>query len=300
MTQPIRFDDRVVIVTGAGHGLGRSYATAFAARGAKVVVNDLGATARGDGRDDSVAQRVVDEIRSTGGQAVANGESVEQGARIVEAALDCYGRVDVIINNAGMLRDAAFHKMSEADWELIQRVHVNGAFQVTRAAWPRLRAQGYGRIVMTSSAAGIHGNFGQANYATAKLGLFGLTQTLAIEGGKHEIRVNAIAPVAASRLTQTLLPASVLVALTPQKVTPLVLLLGSQSCPGTGELFEVGGGSIARLRWERSRSVTLGSDQECSPERVLERWRTLQSFAGTDHPVSVADSFEFVRHGLAE
>ncbi|HWK50081.1 MAG TPA: SDR family NAD(P)-dependent oxidoreductase, partial [Steroidobacter sp.] len=174
------------------------------------------------------------------------------------------------------------------------RVHINGAFQVTRAAWPRLRAQRYGRVVMTSSAAGIHGNFGQANYATAKLGLFGFARALAIEGRSYDVRVNTIAPVAASRLTQTVLPPPVLAALTPQKVTPLVLLLGAECCPGTGELFEVGGGAIARLRWERSRVVTLDGDEEAAPEQVLQRWQTLQCFDGTDHPGSVADSFALI------
>jgi 3-hydroxyacyl-CoA dehydrogenase/3a,7a,12a-trihydroxy-5b-cholest-24-enoyl-CoA hydratase len=293
----IRFDGRAVLITGGGNGLGRAYAKAFAARGAKLLVNDLGGLAGGAGQDPAVAQSVVDEIRAAGGEAVANADSVENGARIVQSALDHFGRVDVVINNAGILRDAVFHKMSEEDWLAIWRVHLHGAFQVTRAAWPHLRTQGYGRIVMTASGAGVYGNFGQANYSAAKLGLFGLAQTLAIEGRARNILVNTIAPVAASRLTETVLPQEALAVIKPELVVPLVLLLGSDACSSTGQLFEVGGGCIARLRWERSKPLVFPAGEGFSPEQVATQWQAIQSFSGGDHPATVADSFELIaRH----
>jgi (3R)-3-hydroxyacyl-CoA dehydrogenase / 3a,7a,12a-trihydroxy-5b-cholest-24-enoyl-CoA hydratase / enoyl-CoA hydratase 2 len=293
----IRFDGRVVLITGAGNGLGRAYAKAFAARGAKVLVNDLGGAARGEGRDPSVAQEVVEEIRQAGGEAAANGDSVADGVRIVQSALDHFGRIDVIINNAGILRDAAFHKMTEDDWDAIFGVHLRGAFQVTRAAWPHLRNQGYGRVVMTASGAGVYGNFGQANYSAAKLGLFGFAQSLAIEGRSRNVLVNTIAPVAASRLTATVLPPQVLAALKPELVAPLVLLLGSESCNATGQLFEVGGGCVARLRWERSQPIGFPVTEGFTPEQLATRWQNLESFENADHPATVADSFALIgRH----
>ena len=182
MDEELRFDGRVVVVTGAGGGLGRQYALMFGGRGAKVVVNDLGGDEKGSGSCSTAADNVVDEIRATGGQAVANYASVEEGALIIQAALDNFGTVDVVINNAGILRDVSFHKMTDEDWTLLQRVHLNGTRAVTQAAWPILRDKGYGRIVMTTSAAAIYGNFGQANYAAAKLGILGLANALAEEG----------------------------------------------------------------------------------------------------------------------
>lgn len=296
MTQ-IRFDGRVVLVTGAGNGLGRTYAKAFALRGAKVLVNDLGGLAQGGGRDPHVAQALVEEIKAAGGEAAANGDSVEDGARIVQSTLDHFGRIDVVINNAGVLRDAAFHKMSEEDWNLIQRVHLNGAFQVTRAAWPHLRDNKFGRVVMTASGAGVYGHFGQANYAAAKLGLFGFAQTLAIEGASRNVLVNTIAPVAASRLTERVMPQEILAILQPELVTPLVVFLGSEACVATGQLFEVGGGCVARLRWERSRALTFPPNLGFTPEQLANQWQTLQSFEGADHPTTLADSLALIgRH----
>jgi len=194
MTEAIRFEDKVVIVTGAGGGLGRAHALLFARHGARVVVNDLGGSAQGEGASSSAADRVVEEIRQAGGSAVANHDSVTDGGRIVQQALDTFGRVDVVVNNAGILRDKTFHKMEDADWDLVYRVHVEGAYKVTRAAWPHMREQGYGRVIFTASTSGIYGNFGQSNYGMAKLGLYGLTRTLALEGRKSNILVNAIAP----------------------------------------------------------------------------------------------------------
>ncbi|EXF46291.1 short-chain dehydrogenase [Pseudomonas sp. BAY1663] len=184
MTEAIRFEDKVVIVTGAGGGLGRAHALLFARHGARVVVNDLGGSAQGEGASSSAADRVVEEIRQAGGSAVANHDSVTDGGRIVQQALDTFGRVDVVVNNAGILRDKTFHKMEDADWDLVYRVHVEGAYKVTRAAWPHMREQGYGRVIFTASTSGIYGNFGQSNYGMAKLGLYGLTRTLALEGAR--------------------------------------------------------------------------------------------------------------------
>ncbi len=287
MTQ-IRFDGRVAIVTGAGNGLGRCYALALAERGAKVVVNDI------DAGEGGGARRVVEEIRQKGGIAMASTDSVQHGGRIVEAALACFGRVDIVINNAGLLRDAAFHRMRRDDWADVQDVHLNGAFEVTRAAWPHLRGQGWGRVLMTTSIAGVHGNFGQANYAAAKLGLFGLVQTLAIEGREKGIRVNAVAPLAASRLTEAVLPADMLSRLAPEHVVPLVMVLAGESCPVTGQLFEAGGGCFARLRWERSRVLSFPEARVASPEDVLQGWPAMREFDGDDHPSAVADGFALI------
>ncbi|MBV8062132.1 MAG: SDR family oxidoreductase, partial [Nevskia sp.] len=199
MAEELRFDNKVVIVTGAGNGLGKQHALLFGARGAKVVVNDLGGNIHGGGKSSAAADQVVAEIKALGGEAVANYDSVEDGARIVQTALDAFGTVDIVINNAGILRDSSFQKMTLEDWDLIQRVHLKGSFAVSHAAWPVMRDKGYGRIVMTTSAAGIYGNFGQANYSAAKLGILGLSNTLAIEGRAKNIHCNTIAPIAGSR-----------------------------------------------------------------------------------------------------
>src|SRR6478672_3160180 len=234
MASELRFDGKVVVITGAGQGLGRSHALLFAKRGAKVVVNDLGGTATGGGKSSAAADKVVAEIKEAGGTAVANYDSVEDGDKIVKTAIDNFGRIDVVINNAGILRDTSFAKMTREDWELIFRVHVQGAFRVTHAAWPYMRDQGYGRIIFTTSAAGIYGNFGQANYAMAKLGLHGFAQTLALEGKKKNVLVNTIAPIAGSRLTETVLPKEITDALKPEYVSPLVAWLANERCEENG------------------------------------------------------------------
>jgi NAD(P)-dependent dehydrogenase (short-subunit alcohol dehydrogenase family) len=195
-----------VIITGAGNGLGKEYALFFALRGAKVVVNDLGGDISGTSQGSRAADKVVDEIVKAGGQAVANYDSVEFGEKIVETAMKAYGRVDVVINNAGVLRDVSMVKMTDQDWDIIMKVHLKGTFSVTKAAWNVMRKQGYGRILNTSSSAGLYGAFGQANYSTAKLGIHAFTMTCAKEGEKYNMRVNSIAPVAASRMTETVLP----------------------------------------------------------------------------------------------
>ena len=280
----LNFDDKVVIVTGAGNGLGRSHALAFAARGARVVINDLCGSATGEGADRSAADKVVDEITAAGGEAVANHDSVTDGDRIVQCALDNFGRVDIVINNAGILRDKSFHNMTEEDWDLVYNVHVKGAFKVTHAAWPHLREQEYGRIIFTASAAGIYGNFGQANYAMAKLGLHGMAQSLAIEGAKRNIVVNTIAPIAGSRMTATIMPPQIVEQLKPEFVTPLVLKLCHEAHRDSGSLYEVGAGWIGKLHWERSKGHGFPITQPLTPEAIVEQWSAITDFTDADHP----------------
>ncbi|MBA3391344.1 MAG: SDR family NAD(P)-dependent oxidoreductase [Deltaproteobacteria bacterium] len=292
MSKELRFDEKVAIVTGAGGGLGRSHALLLAARGAKVVVNDLGGSFTGDGKSSSAADKVVAEIKEAGGQAVANYDSVEDGDKIVKTAIDAFGRIDIVINNAGILRDVSFKKMTQADWDLVYKVHVLGAFRVTHAAWPYMNDAGYGRIVNTASAAGIYGNFGQANYAMAKLGIHGFTQTLAAEGRKRNVIVNTIAPIAGSRMTETVLPKELLDALKPEYVSALVARLAHESNSDTGGLYEVGGGFFAKLRWERSEGKTFRLGRSITPEDVDASWKDITQFDKTTHPGSVAESMQ--------
>ncbi len=288
----LRFDGRVVIITGAGNGLGKSHALLFASRGAKVVVNDLGGKHDGTGKGSAAADAVVAEITEKGGQAVANYDSVENGEAIVKTAIDAFGKIDVVVNNAGILRDTSFQKMTDADWDLIYRVHVLGSYKVTKAAWDKMREQGYGRIINTASAAGIYGNFGQANYSMAKLGLHGFTQTLAIEGKKKNVHVNTIAPIAGSRMTETVLPPDLIAALKPEYVSPLVAWLCHESCTETGGLFEVGGGFYGKLRWERAEGKTFKLGRGISPDDVQKSWDAISSFEKTTHPTDVQSSMQ--------
>ncbi|MCF7535174.1 SDR family oxidoreductase [Pseudomonas petrae] len=296
MSESVRFEDKVVIVTGAGGGLGRAHALLFAQHGARVIVNDLGGSAHGEGANASAADRVVAEIREAGGEAVANHDSVTDGDKIVQNALDAFGRVDVVVNNAGILRDKSFAKMEDADWELVYRVHVEGAYKVSRAAWPHLRDQNYGRIIFTSSTSGIYGNFGQANYGMAKLGLYGLTRTLAVEGRKSNILVNAIAPTGGTRMTEGLIPASVFDLLKPELVSPLVVYLGSEQCQDSAGLYEVGGGWIGKVRWERSLGAGFNPHTGFSPEDVAAQWQTISDFSDAVHP---ADNVEALKEMMA-
>ncbi|QCT95629.1 SDR family oxidoreductase [Stutzerimonas degradans] len=296
MTQPIRFEDKVVIVTGAGGGLGRAHALLFARHGARVLVNDLGGTAQGEGASSSAADRVVEEIRQASGTAVANHDSVTDGERIVEQALDSFGRVDVVVNNAGILRDRTFHKMEDADWDLVYRVHVEGAYKVTRAAWPLMREQGHGRVIFTASTSGIYGNFGQANYGMAKLGLYGLTRTLALEGRKSNILVNAIAPTGGTRMTEGLIPPQIFEKLKPELVSPLVVYLASEQCQDSGGLFEVGGGWMGKVRWERSLGVGFDPRTGFAAEDVAASWARICDFQDAAHP---ADNLEALREMMA-
>ena len=296
MSEPVNLQDRVVIVTGAGGGLGRAHALLFAAHGARVVVNDLGGSTHGEGANASAADRVVEEIRAAGGTAVANHDSVTDGARIVEQALDSFGRVDVLVNNAGILRDKTFHKMDDSDWELVYRVHVEGAYKVTHAAWSHLREQNWGRVIFTSSTSGIYGNFGQANYGMAKLGLYGLTRTLAIEGRKYGVLVNAIAPTGGTRMTEGLIAPQVFERLRPELISPLVVYLGSDQCQDTGELYEVGGGWVGKVRWERSQGVGFDPREGFTPEQVADNWSRIGDFDGAQHP---QDSLQAMQQMMA-
>jgi len=288
MSKELRFDDKVAIVTGAGNGLGKSHALLLASRGAKVVVNDLGGDIHGDGnRSSAAADAVVEEIKAAGGEAVANYDSVTDGDKIVQTAMDAFGTVDIVINNAGILRDVSFAKMTDKDFDLILDVHLKGTYSVTHAAWPIMKEKGYGRIIMTTSAAGIYGNFGQANYCAAKLGITGLANSLAIEGRKANICVNTIAPIAGSRLTETVLPPDLIEKLKPEYVSPLVAWLTHEGCEETGGLYEVGAGFIGKLRWQRSSHGVFNTANDLSPEQVEASWNKVTDFTDADNPTDI-------------
>lgn len=255
----MRFDGRVAIITGAGGGLGRSHALELARRGAHILVNDLGGSLDGSGASTSAAQRVVDEITALGGKAMANHDSVataEGGRAIVQAALSAFGRVDVLVNNAGILRDKAFHKMDHTMIDPVIDVHLKGALYVSQPAFRLMRDQGYGRIVNTSSASGLFGNFGQANYGAAKAGLAGLTRVLSLEGAGHGIKVNAIAPIASTRMTKDIL-GDLAAKVTPESVSPLVAYLANEECSVNGHIYSVAGGRIARIFVAETHGVVL-------------------------------------------
>ncbi|RJF87166.1 SDR family oxidoreductase [Oleomonas cavernae] len=276
----IRFDNRVAIVTGAGGGLGRSHALALAARGAKVVVNDLGGAVDGSGSSAGAAQRVVDEIKALGGEAVADTNSVstpETAEALVKTAIDTYGKLDILINNAGILRDKSFAKGELADFRLVLEVHLLGSVYVTKAAWPHLQANNYGRVVMTSSASGLYGNFGQANYGSAKLGLVGLMNTIKLEGQKNDIRVNTIAPVAATRMTENLLPPAVLDTLKPELVTSGVLHLVQENSPN-GVILEAGAGYYSVVQIVEGTGAKLGAD--ATVDDVAAAWDKISDMSG--------------------
>jgi len=263
------FKGRVAIVTGAGGGLGKQHALALAARGAKVLVNDLGGDVHGVGGSVSAAQAVVDEIRAAGGEAMANGASVTDFDAVkgmVEQAVAAWGRVDILVNNAGILRDKSFAKMDLADFRLVMEVHVMGAVHCTKAVWPIMQAQNYGRVVMTTSSSGLYGNFGQANYGAAKMALAGLMQTLSIEGEKHGIRVNCLAPTAATRMTEGLMPEQVLRALEPHAVVPAMLVMASEDAPNR-TIICAGAGSFEVAHITLTQGVYLG-DAPDTPERL--------------------------------
>ena len=290
MSKEVRFDGRVAIVTGAGQGLGRSHALLLASRGAKVVVNDLGGSSGGEGKSSESADLVVEEIKKAGGEAVANYDSVEDGDAIVRTAMDAWGRVDIVINNAGILRDKSFKNMTDADWDIIFRVHNYGAYKVTKAAWPTMTEQGYGRVLFTTSSAGIYGNFGQTNYGSAKLSLVGFANTLSLEGQRKNVLVNTIAPFAASRLTEGLLPPAVFDSLKPEYVSPIVAYLCSEDSDTTGGVYEVGGGFYSSLRWERTKGKLFRLGREVSPDDIQSSWKQINDFGESDHISSVMES----------
>lgn len=285
----IDFKGQVAIVTGAGGGLGRAHALALAARGAKVLVNDLGGARDGSGGSASAAEAVVAEIRAAGGEAFANGASVTDFAAVqamVQQAVDAWGRVDILVNNAGILRDKTFAKMELADFELVVNVHLMGAVHCSKAVWPIMNAQKYGRILMTTSSTGLYGNFGQTNYGAAKMALVGLMQTLALEGAKNDIRVNCLAPTAATRMTEGLLPEAVLAALKPEAVVPAMLVLVSQQAP-TRTILCAGAGTFEAAHITMTQGVWLGSDAS-TPERLAQRLAEVTDRAGDSVPQSGA------------
>jgi NAD(P)-dependent dehydrogenase (short-subunit alcohol dehydrogenase family) len=287
----ITFDGRVAIVTGAGGGLGRTYALELARRGAQVVVNDLGGSVNGEGGDDAAAQKVVDEIKAAGGEATPNYDSVsspEGGESIVKTAVDAYGKVDVVINNAGILRDKSFAKMSWEDLDLVLDVHLKGAFYVSQPAFKVMKENGYGRFVFTSSNSGVFGNFGQANYGAAKMGLVGLSNVLAIEGAKAGILSNVVCPVAGTRMTEELL-GDFAKLLKPETVTPLVTVLASEACTFTHEAFSAAGGRYARVFVGLAPGWYGGKDGIATAEDVLDNIDQIENQEGYIVPTQSGD-----------
>lgn len=278
----LSFKGHTVVVTGAGGGLGKAYSLLFASRGANVVVNDFNAAA---------AQKVVDEIRQAGGNAVVNASSATDGTAVIQTAINSFGRVTILINNAGILRDKGFKNMSDAEWDQVIAVHLKGAFACTKAAWPHFRNQKFGRIVNITSAAGIYGNFGQANYSAAKMGLIGFTKSLAREGAKYGIGAVAVAPVAASQMTETIMPPDMLANLKPEFIAPFVAAVCHPDGPNaSGRVFEVGAGFVAEVRWERSKGTVWKTDETFTPSAVKLKWSEVTDFSDPRHPESMADA----------
>ncbi len=277
----IRFDGKVAIVTGAGGGLGRQHALELARRGAKVVVNDLGGSMDGSGGGSDAANKVVEEIKALGGEASANGSSVTDDAgvqRMIKDAMDTWGRIDILIANAGILRDKTFAKMEFGDFSVVVDVHLNGTVKAAKAVWDIMRTQNYGRIVVTTSSSGLYGNFGQSNYGAAKLGVIGFMNTLKLEGQKNNVHVNAISPVAATRMTENLgMPAEVLEQLKPELVTPGVVFLCSEEAP-TGHILTAGAGAFALSRIVETEGVYLGAG--ATVEGVRDAWSKITDEAG--------------------
>lgn len=291
----LRYDGQVVVVTGAGNGLGKIYAKFFASRGAKVVVNDLGGSAFGKaGSDSRVADVVVKEIKDAGGVAVANYNAVQEGEKIIQTAIDNFGRVDILVNNAGILRDITLRNMKDEDWDIIMDVHVHGTMKCARAAWPWFRKQKYGRLINTSSASGLFGNFGQSNYAAAKMAVVGFTEALAKEGAKYNINVNVLAPGAASRLTQTVWPPEMMEVMKPDYVVPLVGVLCHSSCRESGSIFEAAAGHYSKIRWERSIGFLAKPDDSLTADVVLRNFDKISDFRNAEHPNNVANSVELL------
>ena len=269
------FTDKVVIVTGAGGGLGKSHALEFARRGAKVVVNDLGGAMDGSGGSSDAAEAVVAQIKEAGGEAIANGSSVTDDASVdnmIKQTMDTYGRIDVLVNNAGVLRDKSFAKMEIDDFTFVVDVHLFGTMKPTKAVWPIMKEQGYGRIMVTSSSSGLYGNFGQSNYGAAKLGVVGFMNTLKLEGQKDNIHINALAPVAWTRMTENLMPAEMEDMLTPERVTPAVVFMCSEGAP-TGKIICAGAGAYTSAAIVETKGAYLGENP--SAEDVAENWETI-------------------------
>ncbi len=296
----IRFDGRVAVITGAGGGLGKTYAEMLASRGASVVVNDLGGASDGTGGGTSMADQTVKEINEAGGKAVANYDSVatpEGGAGIIQAAVDNFGKVDIVINNAGILRDKSFAKLEPQHLEAVIDVHLKGAFYVTQPAFRVMKENSYGRIVFASSGAGIFGNFGQTNYGAAKMGLVGLSNVLAVEGAKSGIKCNVIAPIAKTRLTEQLL-GGMADALDPKFVTPLVAYLSSEDCELTHEVVDVGGGRYARIFVGLGKGWTTAKGKVPSVEDIADNMEAIRNTDGYTIPDSIAGEMQAIAESL--
>jgi len=285
----INFENKTVVVTGAGNGLGKAYALEFAKRGANVVVNDIGGSVTGDGSENAPANVVVEEINSSGGSAVANYDSVatkQGGESIIQSALSNFGTVDAVVNNAGILRDKSFAKMEEDDLNAIIDVHLKGTFFVCQPAFIQMKEQGYGRFVNVSSPSGLFGNFGQLNYGAAKMGIVGLTNVLAIEGNKYNIKANVIAPNAATRMTETLFGEDMSKLLTVDNITPLVVYLASEQCEITHEIFSAGGGRFARI----GISTDVGYfNASAKAEDIFDNIDEIRDLSNSIYPTSLAD-----------
>ena len=281
----IKFEDRVAIVTGAGGGLGRCHALDLARRGAKVVVNDLGGNV--DGSSDgslSAAETVVEEIKAAGGEAMANGASVtdkDQVANMVKEVMNKYGRIDILINNAGILRDKSFSKVEDEDFRMVLEVHLMGSVNCTKAVWEIMKEQNYGRIVMTSSSSGLYGNFGQTNYGAAKMGVVGLMNTLKLEGGKYNIKCNSLAPLAGTRMTESLMPGEVIEQIKPEFVTPAVIYMVSEDAP-TGVIIAAGAGVFTRVMVHETKGVYLGTGDKMTAENIEANWDQISDMADAE------------------
>ena len=299
----VRYDGKVAIVTGAGAGIGRMYALELAKRGAKVVVNDLGGARDGSGSSSSAADQVVDEIKKAGGEAVANYDSVATiagGENIVKTAVDAFGTVDILINNAGILRDRSFLKMTEEEWDAVIAVHLKGAFCVTQPAVKIMKEKSYGRIVFTSSTSGLYGNFGQTNYGAAKLGLLGIMNTLKLETAKYNIKVNTIAPTAWSRMTEDIMPEETGKKLKPQFNEPLVLYLCSEEIEVSGMTFVMGAGWYGRTAIVSGNGVCIGdADRPIAVEEIRDNFDKITSLEDSKPHNSGGDIFQYMAPLLA-
>jgi len=297
----IRFDGRVAIVTGAGNGLGRAHALGLAARGARVVVNDLGAARDGSGGSSAAAESVVEEIRAAGGEAMADGANVADFAQVqamVARAKGAWGRVDILVNNAGILRDKSFAKMELADFRAVLDVHLMGSVHCTKAVWDTMREQNYGRIVMTTSSSGLYGNFGQSNYGAAKAGVVGLMNVLAQEGRKNDIRVNTLSPTAATRMTQDLIPPDMLALMTPESITPGLLYLVSEDAP-TRTILCAGAGAFAVAQIIETHGAYF-PEGERTPEAIAARFAEVADAAGAEALAGALQQTDKFVHMAAE
>jgi NAD(P)-dependent dehydrogenase (short-subunit alcohol dehydrogenase family) len=287
----LRYDGKVVVITGAGVGLGRAYAHFYAKRGAKIVVNDIGTSHTGAGNNNSAADTVVNEVKALGAQAVANYDSVEFGEKIIKTAIDTFGRVDILINNAGVLRDVSFKKMTKEDWDLIIRVHLNGVFACTKAAHKYMIEQKSGKIINVSSPAGLYGNFGQVNYSCAKAGIIGFSSALAKESKNSKVYVNVIAPIAATRMTETVLSKDILDKLKVESIVSLVGYLTHDSCTETGNTYEIAGRWVSKLRWQRSEGAFF--PENFTPEDVQKGYNNILDFSRqNDYPEDTSSGLE--------